>query len=213
MVDFSAAREAMVSGQLRVSHVNEPRVIAAFRDVAREAFVPDRFQALAYADTSIDLGHGRTLMPPLVLARLLNTANLAPEAHVLDVGSGLGYSAALLARLAGTVVALESVADLHHAAWNRVPANVTCVLGPLAQGWLTLSPYDAIVLNGACAEIPEALVNQLRIGGIMVGVLADDGVGRGFIGRRTAEGFGMDPFFDAQVPYLSGFQRTPAFVF
>ncbi len=119
MIDFTAARLNMVESQLRTNKVTDEAVLAAFRAVPREQFVPAALAGIAYSDDDISLGDGRVLLQPMVLARLLQLAALAPGDGVLEVGAASGYAAALLARLASRVVAVESNARLAAIARTR----------------------------------------------------------------------------------------------
>lgn len=208
-------RANMVAGQLRTNRVADERLVAALRAIPRETFVPEPRRAFAYIDEDLPLGGGRFLMEPMVFGRLLDEAEVQPQDKVLIVGAGTGYSAAILARVAGRVVALEQDAALAATARQQLAAldNVKLVEGDLAQGAAAEGPYDLIVIEGAVDFIPDALVEQLSDNGRLVTVINDHGVGRGVVGRRSGTGFGVMPFMDAQVQPLPGFSRPASFTF
>jgi protein-L-isoaspartate(D-aspartate) O-methyltransferase len=204
----------MVSSQLRTTAVNDPRVVAVMGEVPRERFVPAGKMALAYTDDAIGLGHGRALNPPMVTGRLLTEAQLYPKDHVLLVGAGTGYTAELLGRLAGTVIALDDQPQLLARAREAVTAsNVRFVEGDLAAGWGEGAPYDLIVVDGAIEQVPPALIEQLADEGRLVAPIVERGVTRLSIGRRAGGGFGMVSFADADAPRLPGFARPVEFSF
>lgn len=213
--NFHAMRQAMVASQLRPNAVDDPRVIAAMDAVPRERFVPAERAAIAYVDTAIPLGDGRALNPPMALGRLLTRAEVAPADSVLLIGAATGYGAAVLARLAARVVAVEADAALVAQATAALAdaANVAVVTGALAAGHGAGAPYDLIVIDGAVAEVPEALVAQLADDGRLVTGLVEDGVTRLAIGRRGGTGFGLDAFADADTVLLPGFDKPPIFRF
>ncbi|WP_414901924.1 protein-L-isoaspartate O-methyltransferase family protein [Sphingomonas flavalba] len=213
--NFHAMRQAMVASQLRPNAVDDPRVIAAMDTVPRERFVPAERAAIAYVDTAIPLGDGRALSPPMTLGRLLTRAEVAPTDSVLLIGAATGYGAAVLARLAARVVAVEVDAALAAAAKAALAdtANVTVVSGALAAGYGAGAPYDLIVIDGAVAEVPEALVAQLAPAGRLATGVVEDGVTRLAIGRRGGTGFALDAFADADTILLPGFDKPPIFRF
>jgi protein-L-isoaspartate(D-aspartate) O-methyltransferase len=218
MSDFAAARRMMVDGQLRTSDVSDRRIIAAMLELPRERFVAQDSAALAYLDFDAPMdGGGRRLLKPMLLARMIQAAAIGPQARVLDVGCGTGYSSAVLARLAQTVVALEEDAALAERARGNLNAagasNVEVVTGAFPQGWPSLAPYDAILLNGAAEVVPQGLLGQLRDGGRLVAV-----VGRGPDSKvlqylAIAGQVSAVPVFDAAAPPLPGFAQPTAFVF
>jgi protein-L-isoaspartate(D-aspartate) O-methyltransferase len=211
---FGAMRRAMVSNQLRTNGVNDPRVIAAMGEVAREAFVPEERAMLAYLDRPVPLTDGRALNPPLVLGRLLTEAETRPQDRALVVGAGTGYAAAVLAKLVGSVVALEADGALAGKARAAgLPANVELVEGPLADGWAEAAPYELIYVDGSVECIPEALIAQLADGGRLVAPLVEQGVTRLIIGRRGGTGFGFVSVADAEAAPLPGFERPKEFSF
>lgn len=218
MIDFEIARRNMVDNQLRPNKVTDGRVIAAMLSVPREKFVPEALRTIAYVDEDVAVGKGRVLMEPMVLARLLQAAEIAPSDVVLDIGAGTGYTAAVCARLAATVVALESNAALS-AESQRILAglgvdNVVSVEGPLRRGYPQHAPYDVIVLSGGVAEIPEDILGQLAPGGRLVAVIARPGrAPLACLARNCGGTIAFLNLFDASVPCLPGFELEPGFVF
>ena len=217
MSEFAAARETMVLSQLQPDRVSDDRVRDAMGDVPRERFVPEHLRAVAYVDEDLEIAPGRYLMEPRVFARLLQAANIDANDVVLDVGCGSGYSSAVIARLAGTVVALESDQALRDLATRNLEQleadNVVVISGDLDQGYATKAPYDVVFINGAVGEVPANLVDQLSDGGRLITVVEDETVGRGTL--LTSQGGQADSLtlFDAQVPYLPGFERRAEFKF
>ena len=217
MIEFAAARESMVLSQLQPDRVSDQRIRDAMGDVPRERFVPDLFKTVAYIDEDLEIAPGRYLMEPRVFGRLMQAASIGPRDVVLDVGCGSGYSSAVIAQLAGTVVALESDQELRELATSNLQQlsvdNVVVVSGDLSQGYATEAPYDVVFINGAVAEVPAALVEQLVDGGRLVAVVESDTVGKGT--RVTSQDGQIDSvgLFDAQVPFLAGFERRAGFKF
>ncbi len=217
MSELAAARVSMVLGQLRPDRVSDERVREAMGDVPRERFAPERLRAVAYIDEDLEIAPGRYLMEPRVFARLLQAAGIDASDVVLDVGCGSGYSAAVIARLVGTVVALESDRELRDWASANLERlsvdNVAVVAGDLTQGYAAEAPYDVIVVNGAVAEVPAALVDQMAEGGRLVAVVQGGAVGKGTLVTRRDGQIDSVVLFDAQVPYLVGFERRAGFVY
>lgn len=218
MVDFATARRNMVESQVRPNEVTDPRLIEAMLETPREIFVPESFKSVAYGDKDVDLGGGRCMMAPMLLARLLQTAEVGPRDIVLDVGCASGYSAAVLARLCDTVVAVEEDRDLAARASTLLAElgvdNAAVIEGPLADGCAKQAPYDVILFGGAVSAVPEAIAAQLAEGGRMVAVV-DDGAGMGTATLTTRRGDTLSsrPVFDASTPILPGFATGPEFVF
>ncbi len=211
---FEPMRRAMVASQLRTTGVNDPRVIAAMGEVPRERFVPADRQALAYADVLVPLGGGRALNSPMALGRLLTEARIEGDERALVIGAATGYSAALLVRLAGSVVALEEDAGLAAFAKTALAgAGAEVVTGPLAQGWPKAAPYDFILIDGAVEHVPRAIVDQVANGGELALALIVDGVSRLCIGRVVSGAFGAIAFADAAAPQLPGFEKPRGFSF
>jgi protein-L-isoaspartate(D-aspartate) O-methyltransferase len=212
MVDFAQARQTMVDCQVRPADVTDLRVIAALGDVARERFVPAASRAVAYLDRDVPLGGGRALLKPMVFAKLLQAAGLNGTERVLDVGCGTGYSAAVLADLAASVVALEEDAEVAGNALSGIH-KVTSVRGPLADGWQQGAPYDVIMMQGATEVAPDSLLAQLADGGRLLTIVGSGPVGKATIYRASGKNVTAQPLFDAAAPLLPGFAKAPAFVF
>jgi protein-L-isoaspartate(D-aspartate) O-methyltransferase len=215
MTDFAAARTHMVDGQVRISDVTDLRILWAFQTVERERFVPADKRDLAYLDYDMPVAPGRFLMKPRVLAKLLQAADIQPTDRALDVGCGLGYSAAVLARVAAQVTALEENADLAAQARAALASekNVEVVSGRLADGYTAAAPYDVIVMQGATEVEPERLLRQLSDRGRLVCVLGGDPSAKAMLYTRSGEDVGGRPVFDAHAGVLPGFAKPPAFAF
>ncbi len=222
-MDFAAARSNMVESQVRTNRVTDTRVVSALMDIPRERFVPEPKRGIAYVDEAILLGEGRYLVEPMILARLLQEAAVTLSDVALVVGSASGYAAAVLARLAGTVVALESSPALvaeSTALLSDVGAdNVAVVAGDLTAGYPKQAPYDVVYFDGAIAAVPDAIAAQTRDGSRIVAVVRpDDGPGRGSLflnvsGAKSADDLACRDLFDGGTPYLPGFEPRSAFVF
>ncbi|HUG63432.1 MAG TPA: protein-L-isoaspartate O-methyltransferase [Methylomirabilota bacterium] len=220
MADMTALRTKMVDGQIRPSDVTDHRIIDAMLAIPREAFVPAGLTGLAYLDRNLPVsadGRSRCLIQPMVLARMVQAAEVGPDDVVLEIGCASGYGAALLARLASSVVALEedeSLADMAAGALSGLGVdNVTVVKGPLAAGYPDEGPYDVIFVNGAVEVAPEALAGQLKQGGRMVLVVGVGQAARGMLYTRSGAGVSGRVIMNASVPLLPGFARIPAFEF
>jgi len=222
MIDFAAARRMMVECQVRTSDVTDPRIIAAMLELPREIFLPEQFALLAYLDrdlpaTAVPGTPGRCLIKPMVLAKLIQAAAIGADDHVLDVGCASGYSAAVLARLARSVVALEADVELAQRAKALLQAigagNVTVVTGSLPVGCSAHAPFDVIVIEGTIEVKPSALIGQLKPGGRLVGICGRAPVAKAMLWRVDGGDVGSVPIFDATAPLLPGFAQTPAFVF
>jgi len=218
MVDFAVARRAMVDCQVRPSDVTNLRLIGAMMDVPRERFVPAAQRAVAYLDRDIAVTGGRMLIKPMVLAKLLQAAEIAEGERVLDVGCASGYSTAVIGKLAGEVVALEEDTALARGAGETLAAtgasNISVVSGPLATGWPGGAPYDVIVVEGAVETVPDSLLKQLNEGGRLLTVVNSSGLmGKATVYRMGGGHVTAQPLFDASAPLLQAFAKPPAFVF
>jgi protein-L-isoaspartate(D-aspartate) O-methyltransferase len=221
MSDFATARQKMVDGQVRPSDVTDIRIIDAMLAVPREAFIPQNQRAMAYLDLDLDVSEGasakRFLIKPVVIAKMLQAAEIRDTDNVLVVGCATGYAAAVAAKLAGRVTATESDSSLAAKARDVLAqlglGNVTVREAAAADGDSADAPYDVIVLDGATEITPDRLYAQLRNGGRLVGVFATTQPPRATIVTRSHDDFGHRALFDAVVPVLPGLERLPAFVF
>jgi protein-L-isoaspartate(D-aspartate) O-methyltransferase len=221
MSGFATARQNMVDCQVRPSDVTDNRIIDAMLAVPREAFVPENQRAMAYLDLDLDISEGgsakRFLIKPVVIAKMLQAAEIGDTDRVLVTGWATGYAAAVVAHLAGQVTATES--DQAHAAKARAVlaelglGNVTFRAADPVDGDPENAPYDVIVLDGATEIVPDRLYGQLKEGGRLVGVFAQSKPPRAMIVTRSHGDFGHRALFDATVPVLPGLQRRPEFVF
>lgn len=216
-MEHAEAVEAMIDGQLRPSEVNDPAILSAIRAVPRTLFVPKAKRGFAYVDEDIEVAPGRALMEPMVFGRLLVAAAVKPVDTVLDIGGATGYSAAVLAQLAESVVALENDAALAEAAEQRLASldivNVAVVTGELTAGVEKEAPFDVIYLAGAVDEVPAVILDQLAEGGRLVCVQPASGVGRAQLYTRQTGSIGRRSLFDANIVALPGFQKATSFVF
>lgn len=207
----------MVDGQLRPNRLTDERIQEAILATPRETFVPASLRGVAYVDEDVPVGRGRYLMEPMVFARLLQEAQPGPEDVLLDVGCATGYSTAVAARLAGTVVALECDPELAKQANENLAAldivNAAVVEGELTRGYPEQAPYNVIFLNGSVDRTPDSLLEQLAEGGRLVTVENFEGAGRAVLYLKRGGVVGRRILFDAAVRPLPGFQREPGFVF
>ena len=222
-MNFETARTKMVDNQIRTTDVTSHSILTAFLTVPREAFVADRLKPLAYIDSDIEVAPAsdgqppRYMMEPSPLAKLLQLAAITKDDSVLLVGSGEGYTAAILSLIAGSVVALECDAALAAQSTETLAslaeANVTVVTGALEQGYGKSAPYDVIFINGAVEEIPHALTAQLSDGGRLVAVEGYGNASRARVVTREAGVFSESSFFNTAVKPLPGFRKAKEFVF
>lgn len=218
MVDFAQARQNMVDCQLRTNRITDPAVIEAFSTVPREAFVDDIHRSVAYADEDLPIGGGRFLMEPMVFARLVQALDISGSDIVLDIGCGTGYSAAILACLSATVVALESNSDLVTRATRTLAENsvdnAVVIEAPLVDGYAGQGPYGVICIEGAIPEVPEKLLGQLSEGGRLAAVLNQGpGPGNAILMVKKYGAISSRNLFDANIAHLPEFERRPGFVF
>jgi protein-L-isoaspartate(D-aspartate) O-methyltransferase len=218
MTDYAASRTAMVDRQVRPSDVTRFAIIEAMLWAPRERFVPRAQRDVAYADAPIPLGSARWLLEPRNFAKMLEEADVRDTDLVLDVGSGLGYSTAVISRLAAAVVALESDPDMARAASETLESlerdNVLSHVGPLHEGAPDNGPYDVIMVQGAVATAPQGLLEQLKPGGRLIAIVGVGPHGQARLFRRSAGGgFSSSWVFDATATVLPGFDNQPVFEF
>jgi len=221
MTDFAAARRMMVDGQVRTADVTDPRLIAAMLELPRERFFPEDKAALAYLDLDITVSEPgrpvRRLLKPMVLAKLIQVAGVGEGERALDVGCATGYSTAVLARLAGSVIGLEQDATLARQAADALNASdvssARIVTGTLAEGCPAEGPFDVILLQGTTEVPPQALLAQLADGGRLVCVLGEGPVGKGMIYSNSGGRISGRAVFDATAAPLPGFAKPREFAF
>jgi len=217
MTDHADARRNMVLSQLEPNRVNDARVLDAMGSLPREHFVPKSLAGVAYVDEDLAVAEGRYLMEPMVLARLVDALAIEEGEVVLDVACGTGYSAAVLSRLAGTVVAVETDADLVAEATKNLDRigcdNVAVVEGDVRTGRADQGPYAAILIDGAVEEVPSEILDQLAPGGRLACVVRDGPTGKATLFTETGGIVGHRPLFDSAVPVIPGFERPRAFAF
>ncbi len=221
--DFAQLRQMMVDCQIRTFDVTDQAVLTRFIEVPREAFLPPQLAPLAYSDASVSLG-GKTerrLLTPMILARLIQGADIKPGDRVLDVAGGCGYTAALLAGLGASVTTLEDDASLTDQARAALTAqgfgSVTTLTGPLTAGAPAAAPFDVILVNGAIEEGLEALFAQLAPGGRLVTLKTDLTLGRAIKAMRFDK-VGVNAssrllFDGAATSVLKAFAKKPSFAF
>lgn len=217
-MNFAIARRKMVENQLRANRVTEEALVAAMDSLPRERFVPPAQAGIAYVDEDLEVASGRYLMEPMVLGRLIQALEIAPADMILDVACATGYSTAVLARLGGTVAAVEEDEALAKAANDTLNAlsvdNAVVLHCPHAEGYPKQAPYDAILVNGAMGEVPQALFDQLAEGGRLAVVVKEGrGLGRAVLFRKVGGLIGQRVLFDAGTPLLPGFAKEAGFVF
>jgi protein-L-isoaspartate(D-aspartate) O-methyltransferase len=171
-VSFADARRRMIETRIAPGGVRDPAVLAAMGRVPRERFVPDRLAPYAYEDEPLPIGEGQTISQPYIVALMTEALRLAPGDRVLEIGTGSGYAAAVLAEIAAEVYTIERLPSLAEAARRRLAAlgyaNVHVRCGDGTLGWPEHAPYDAIVATAGGPEVPPALLDQVAIGGRLV---------------------------------------------
>ena len=200
----------MVDTQLRPEGVNYAPVTRAMASVKREDFVAEESRPLAYVDRTVPMGDGRLLSAPVVTGRLLTALTPLEAERALVVGCGTGYSAAVLKLMGLKVLGLESSPML---AARARELGLDVVEGPLEEGWKAKAPYQLIVIDGAVEYIPDAIVAQLTDHGRLGTALIDRGICRLVIGRRSADGFGLQSLADSGAAALPGFRKPRTFTF
>lgn len=215
MTDFAARRRMMVDTQIRPSDVTKYPIIDALLNVPRELFVPDAQRDAAYIGRDLQLTANRVLLEPRTLAKTLDALDVSGDELVLDVGSAYGYSAAVVARFAEAVVALEedetmsgeSVALLAEAGADNVIPHA----GSLAEGAAEHGPYDVILVQGGVEELPQTLLDQLKDGGRIACIFMTGALGEVRIGHKTGSAVSWRFEFNAGAPVLPGFEKQRIF--
>jgi len=215
MTDFSKRRTMMVDTQVRPSDVTKFPIIEAMLTVAREDFVPVAKREAAYVGENLDMGQGRMLLEPRTLAKMLDALAIGGDELVLDVACGLGYSTAVIARMAQAVVAVEQDADMAREAQDALMAagadNAVVHEAVLSEGAPQHGPYDVIVLQGGVVDIPTALTDQLKEGARIAALFMDGALGEVRLGYKRAGKVSWRLGFNATAPVLPGFGKETVF--
>lgn len=214
MTDFATRRTFMVDTQVRPSDVTKFPVIEAMLAVPREAYVPDAKREAAYVGENLDLGSDRVVLEPRTLAKMLDALDIQNDDVILDIGCGLGYSSAVLARLAEAVVAVETgdFADEAQSILSEQGVdNVAVVEGELHEGAPKSGPYDVIVLQGSVEALPKAIEDQLEEGGRIACIWQDGALGTVKIGYKLDGRMNWRFSFNAGAPVLPGYARHQDF--
>lgn len=215
MTDFATRRTMMVDTQVRPSDVTKFPIISAMLQVKREMFTPDDKQEIAYAGENIPLAPGRVMLEPRSFAKMLDALDIQKHELVLDLGCGLGYSAAVLARLADAVVAVEEDETLAREAEARLldqeVDNAALLQGPLAEGAAKHGPYDVVLAQGGVEQVPEAILAQVAEGGRIGCLFMEGDLGTCRIGYKIDGQINWRYEFNASAPVLPGFQARAAF--
>lgn len=215
MTDFATRRVMMVDTQVRPSDVTKFPIIDAMLRVPREVYVPRDKREAAYMGENVDLRQGRVVLEPRTLAKLLDALDIQPGDMVLDLGCGLGYSSAVIARLADAVVAVEEDEAMAQEAQTTLSHeavdNAAVIVGPLAEGAAKHGPYDVITIQGAVEQIPAALLDQLKEGGRIGAVFMEGALGVARIGYKSDGKISWRFAFNAAAPVLPGFAKTAGF--
>lgn len=218
MVSYKIARTNMIESQIRPNKVTDEVLLQAMQSLPREKFVPAHMQGFAYIDEDIDLGNGRFLQEPMVLARLIQAAMIQPSDVVLDIGCGTGYSTAVMSQMASTVVGVEQDSGLAEQAETLLKTlditNGVIFHGDITKGYEAQAPYDVILINGSLPHVPADIFEQLVDGGRLITVLAEDGQpGQAVLYTRIREIVSEKVIFDAATPFLKEFAKVEEFVF
>ena len=222
MINFEIARENMIESQVRPNGITDSRVIAAMAAVPREPFVPEDRRAVAYMDEDITVADGpsgrRVIMEPMAFARLLQLAQISPTDFVLDVGCATGYSAAVLAFLGDSIIAIDEDEDLCTRATENIDAqdisNIAVLHAAHDEGCPSQGPYNVIVIEGRVPCVPQSLLDQLKDGGRLVAVVGDDVCARAILWTRHGDTFANREEFNATIAPLPGITADkPEFTF
>ncbi|SPF81921.1 protein-L-isoaspartate O-methyltransferase family protein [Pseudoprimorskyibacter insulae] len=215
MTDYAARRTMMVDTQVRPSDVTKFPIIDAMLSVPRESFVPRDKREAAYIGENVELGGGRVVLEPRTLAKMLDALDIANDELVLDIGTGLGYSSAVIARIAEAVIAVEDDEDRADEAQALLSENgsdnVVLHKGALTAGAADHGPYDVIIVQGGVEYLPEALTEQLKEGGRICVLFQTGALGEVRIGYKIDGKMHWRLAFNAGAPVLPGFEKHAAF--
>ena len=215
MTDYKMRRQIMVDTQVRPSDVTK-FPIDALLNIPREKFVPDGKREAAYLGENLSIGPSRVILEPRTLAKLLDALDIKNNELVLDIGSGLGYSSAVISRMAELVIAVEQdkslAAESEEILSEAGADNVVVQVNKLEDGAPEHGPYDIIILQGGVEEIPLSIFNQLKNGGRIGAIFIEEGLGTARIGYKLNDNVNWRYSFNASVPIFEGFLKQKDFV-
>ena len=215
MADYAARRTAMVDTQVRPSDVTKFPIIEAMLSIPKEAFVPDNMRTAAYLGENLPLADRRVILEARTMGKMLDAANIQRGDLVLDIGCGLGYSAAVIGRMADAVVAIESDESMANEAQERLASmdahNVAVMNGPLTEGAAKHGPYDVIMIQGGVEDVPAYLSDQLRDGGRICAIFMEGALGTVRVGHKSNNRINWRYGFNAGAPILPGFEKQREF--
>ncbi len=217
-MDFALARKNMIKSQLRTNHITDEAVIAAFEKIAREDFMPGAYRDCAYLDEDIPLKDGRVMLEPLLVAHILQSAQIKASDQVLVLGAGAGYEIALIAEFTQSIIAVESDLSLRKTMEQTLADHdkeyVAVIDGDYTQGYGDEAPFDVIIILGAIPEFPTNIAAQLRDEGRLIYIdRMEDSVGYLTKWTKSGKNFAEKSIRCAQVPILNGFKQEQGFKF
>lgn len=217
-MNIEQARFNMIEQQIRPWNVLDQDVLDLLLVVKREQFVPPAYTSLAFVDTEIPLPGGESMFSPKVEARILQEVQVKKHEHVLEIGAGSGYMAALLAHKARHVTTVEISPELHKLAHDNLAragvTNVTVELGNGAEGWEKDAPFDVIVISGGLESLPEAFLKQVKVGGRIAAIIGEAPVMSAEVITRLSEtAYDTVKVFETNVKLLSTAVRASRFTF
>ena len=215
MTDYKMRRRIMVDTQIRPSDVTKFPIIDSFLSVPREKFVPDGKREAAYIGENLQIGQSRVILDPRTLAKLLEALDVQKDELVLDIGTGLGYSSAVISLIAEVVIAVEEDSSLASEAeeiLSEIGAdNVVVQVSKLIDGAPEHGPYDVVILQGGVEEIPSSILKQLKNGGRVGAIFIEEGLGTAKIGFKLHDKINWRYSFNAAAPILTGFFKQKDF--
>ena len=215
-MDFATARQKMVESQLRTNKVTDEGVLEAMREIPRESFVPMLLRDIAYIDEDIEIAAGRYIMEPMIVGRMMQASQIDENDSILIIGSATGYMAAVAGKLASTVFAVESDADLAEQSESLLTEmamdNIIVQKGPLKAGCAKQGPFDVILIDGAVDGVPDEVIKQLADGGRLLAVIKQNSlVGVMTLFKNQKDHVSKTPLFDANVKSLNEFDNAAEF--
>jgi protein-L-isoaspartate(D-aspartate) O-methyltransferase len=216
--NIEQARFNMVEQQIRPAEVLDTRVLSVIEDTPREEYVPIKYRQLAFSDTNIPLGHGQTMMSPIMEARALQALDIKDNNKILEIGTGSGYLTALLTKLGNQVISVEINEELYNTAQKTLNAqiitNVSLYLGDASAGWAEQAPYDVIAVTGSMPILSESIIQQLSLGGrALVVVGTEPAMSVLLITRINEQQWHRENLFETVLPPLLNVEKPSTFVF